>query len=127
VALPPEHPGNNVGTRKNTVTKKNTLDYFELDIDCHGGLTFSGNDHGLKELLSTPCNDNWIGFDCGHVWDQCDLKKFIEYFGEEMAKGKSSFFEAINSYEMSSVREYPYVESECHRIIDQLIAQMESK
>lgn len=36
-------------------------DYLKVDIDCHGGLTYSG----FKSELYC------VGFDCSHAWDLC--------------------------------------------------------
>lgn len=121
VAIPPNHPANDVGTRINTYTEDEEFNYDELDIDCHGGLTFGGNHHGLKELLSVPCTDNWIGFDCGHCYDHCDSDAFIKYYGEEKAKEKESFFNVSMIEIGGSVKSFEYVERECKKIINQLI------
>jgi hypothetical protein len=64
----------------------------------------------------------WIGFDCGHHGDMCDVKMFKKYFGEEQVKAKQSFFDCMNhGYSGQTVKEYDYVEKQCHHIIDQLI------
>jgi len=104
--------------------KREHYDYDSLDINCHGGLTFMERNHSLKKLLSTPCNDFWIGFDCGHCWDHSDVEAFTKYFGEEEAKEKKTFFDAMNLQdfeETGSVKTYQYVEAQCQSIIDQLI------
>lgn len=44
-------------------------DYRDLDILCHGGLTFS--DH---KLLGVPYPGWWIGFDCAHEGDVVNPK-----------------------------------------------------
>lgn len=98
--------------------------YDSLDIECHGGLTFMARHHDLKDLLTIPCNDLWVGFDCGHCFDNSDVKAFTKYFGEKEAKEKQSFFNTMNISnrdEKAEVRTYEYTESECHSIIDQLI------
>lgn len=46
------------------------------DLDCHGGLTFSDECHGMKEDGSGICHPAdggdhvwWFGFDCAHLND----------------------------------------------------------
>jgi hypothetical protein len=124
VAIPPEHPYSQTPeeTREFCGKPYQHYDYDSLDIDVHGGLTFMAPDHGLKDLLPVPCTDMWIGFDCGHHGDMCDVKMFKKYFGEEQVKAKQSFFDCMNhGYSGQTVKEYDYVEKQCHHIIDQLI------
>jgi hypothetical protein len=66
----------------------------------------------------------WIGFDCGHYLDKCDVKMFRKYFGEEEVEKKQSFFNAINHDDIETgqtVKDFNYVEQQCHNVIDQLI------
>lgn len=116
VALPPEHPYSQ---------KPPYYAYYDcasLDIDVHGGLTFMATDSGLKDLLPTPSNEIWIGFDCGHWRDMCDVEMFKKYFGEEEFQAKKLFFECMDhSYLGQTVKQYDYVEQQCHHVIDQLI------
>ncbi len=127
VAIPPDHKFSNTPLEIRKIEfekfKKEYehYDYDNLNIECHGGLTFMAKDHGLKDLLSTPCNDFWIGFDCGHCWDKPDQNAFIKYYGEDEYKKRQSFFDVIGSHG-ESVKYYEYVEQECHSIIDQLLA-----
>lgn len=126
VAIPPEHPYSNTPEEERSFfggKKYKHYDYDSLNINCHGGLTFMSPTHGLKDLLDVPCNDIWIGFDCGHLGDSCDIKLFKKYFGEEEAKEKESFFNAMDFGEISHVKDFGYVEEQCHYIIDQLIEQ----
>ncbi len=118
VAIPPEHKANNIGQRVNTYTKEEELDYSALDIECHGGLTFGGKHHGLKKLLTNTCEDNWIGFDCCHLYDASDYELLTEYFGEQTESRKSTL-SLLN--EEGTVKTFKYVEKECKSIIDQLI------
>lgn len=123
VALPPGHPANEVGDRENALYGDKELDYNALDISCHGGLTFGGKHHGLKDLLPVKCEDNWIGFDCGHSGDNSDTECFKEYFGEQMVSRRQSFFDTWNvpDHHAGKVRDFRYVEKECKSIIDQLL------
>lgn len=118
VAIPPEHKANKVGSKENPYYDGLIeLDYNKLDIDCHGGLTFGGNNHDLKLLLKNVCADNWIGFDCGHAFDGCDVEAFTKYFGKEKTKDKEVFFNMCSG----AIKDFDYVEKECKSIIDQLI------
>lgn len=124
VAIPSSHPYSNTPEEERSFMSGNTYkhyDYDSLNISCHGGLTFMSPDHGLKDLLPVPCNDIWIGFDCGHCWDSCDVEAMGKYFGQEMVEEKKSFISAMNSYREQTVKSFNYTEKECHSIIDQLI------
>lgn len=123
VAIPPEHKYSETPMEMRSFLgsrERPHWDYNSLEIDCHGGLTFMSTDHGLKDLLTVPCNDMWIGFDCGHCYDRTDTESFKKYYGEEEYEKKQSFFNAMNSPD-TTVRNFYYVEQECHSIIDQLI------
>jgi hypothetical protein len=126
VAIPPEHPYSQTPEEQRDFLGRTQShwDYDSLDIEVHGGLTFMSPNHSLKDLLPTPCNDIWIGFDCGHYGDKCDVSMFRKYFGEENAKQKEAFFNAMNhDYGdlPQTIKDFRYVENECHSIIDQLI------
>jgi hypothetical protein len=125
VAIPPEHPFSNTPEEERSFMggrKYKHYDYDSLDIDAHGGLTFMAPNHGLKDLLTIPCNDMWIGFDCGHCYDSPDVKAFEKYFGKQARESQQSFFSAIGSESYDcTIKNYDYAESECHSIIEQLI------
>lgn len=57
------------------------VDYNNIDLDVHGGLTYS-NDH-LPFERKTPVNREfwYIGWDYAHLEDGCDPDKTLEYFG----------------------------------------------
>lgn len=120
VAIPSHHPFSQTKSemRQFAGGEYEHYDYDSLDLEAHGGLTFMAPDHSLKDLLSTPCTDLWIGFDCGHYFDSCDVEAFKKYYGEEEAKERESFFDCMDG---GSVKDFPYVERECHSLIDQLI------
>lgn len=101
-------------------------DYDKIDINVHGGLTFCSRESSLKDILSSPCTDLWIGFDCMHGFDDRCLKTSEKYFGEENRVAKT--FKILGdlgsfSFNESSHRSFEYVETECKSIIDQLIAK----
>ena len=126
IAIPSDHPYSQTPeeTRELCCRPYQHYDYDSLNIDVHGGLTFMSPDHGLKDLLPIPCTDMWIGFDCGHYLDKCDVKMFRKYFGEEEVEKKQSFFNAINHDDIETgqtVKDFNYVEQQCHNVIDQLI------
>lgn len=125
VALPPTHKYSETPMEMRSFfgnKPREHWDYNGLDIECHGGLTFMSPKHGLKELLPIACNDMWIGFDCGHYDDKCDVDAFCKYFGDKEAIKKKSFFEAMDyGRGFKSIKDFDYVEKECHSIIDQLI------
>lgn len=126
IALPPEHKYSKTPMEERDFLgsgrKRPHWDYDGLDIDCHGGLTFMAPNHSLKDLIDVDCNEMWIGFDCGHSDDMCDIEAYRKYYGEENTKEKESFFNAMNhGYDGQSIKDFTYVEMECHSIIDQLI------
>lgn len=122
VAIPPEHRYSQTPEEERTTIshKYKHYGYEKLDIHCHGGLTFMSPSHGLKDLLTTPCNDMWIGFDCGHCDDAIDKEALRKYYGEEAYEKRASYIDAMSDLDQS-VKPFTFVEKECHYIIDQLI------
>ena len=103
VAIPSDHKINNSYYYNDT----DDINYSELDIQCHG--------HHLKELLTHECKDLWLGFDCMHSNDRCDEKAFLKYHNT-----------TINGdiyLDDSTIKNFQYVEKQCHSIIHQLINQ----
>lgn len=82
-------------------TKLNNVDYNDIDIRCHGGLTYSRN------YLYTVRNDGWfIGWDYAHYEDfVCDMKDFNCAFSSNDKKWTTC--EIVN---------------ECKSVIDQIVA-----
>jgi hypothetical protein len=124
VAIPTDHPFDKTKLEESEFLgrKRDHYNYFSLDISCHGGLTFMDRHHGLKDLLSVPCNDFWIGFDCGHYRDASDIECAEKYFQIDESRHESL---SLMSQE-GTIREFDYAERECHRIIDQLIETKEA-
>lgn len=123
VAIPSNHPFNNCNKHINTYSKEEEIDYNDLDIDCHGGLTFGSSNHTLKKLLKQSCTDIWIGFDCGHSCDAYDQETFKKYYGQKEYDKSKSFFDSmkdIYQHELH-IRDFSYVENQCKHIINQLI------
>lgn len=104
----------------NNHTYATTYDYNELDIECHGGLTFMSDEHPLKSSLGIGCNEKWVGFDCGHCNDAVDTELVKKYFGQSVYTKRKSYFEFL-PFEHQEIRDFDYVENECKSIIDQLI------
>lgn len=54
-------------------------DYTNVDVECHGGLTFADHcsphkddpEKGICHVVQPGDDDNvwWLGFDCAHSWD----------------------------------------------------------
>lgn len=114
VALKPEESSH---IQKNT----ENIDYPDDMVGCHGGVTFYDNFHAAKDLLPIPCDDFWVGFDAAHCYDAPDPDLTEKYFNDsEEAMRKRKWQEEIARYEDCKHRDFAYMESECHRIIDQL-------
>lgn len=113
VAIPSDHK------YAETPLINNRYDYDSLSIDCHGSLTFMERKSPLKELFKIPCNDLWIGFDCGHYYDAFDIDSLRKYFGEDYIKKREKILNLLSID--GSVKDYDYVENVCKHIIDQLI------
>jgi hypothetical protein len=72
----------------------------DVVFDCHGGLTYSGGKDGYPVAESQGW---WFGFDCNHCDDgQIDPDPRWGRYGV--------------------VRELPYVEAECERLAEQIVA-----
>lgn len=79
---------------------------LDLLFNVHGGLTFSDF---YKELGKGW----WLGFDCGHAGDAKDITIMTEE-----CKG---WFKDYPLFSDDVVRTEEYVETECKRLIDQII------
>lgn len=117
VGIPPEHCYYNV-------------DYNEMDITCHGGLTY-----GSDTLPNTDEEDgyHWIGFDCAHGLDEEDYESGLLYFKDEpeiiesitRRKEFDKKFDAVHGYSgdnswRGQIRDLAYVEDQCRYIVEQL-------
>lgn len=106
---------NRMGFRCGYVSMSWHCPYNESDIDCHGGLTFSG---ALPEAYE-PKEPFYIGFDCGHICDGVDTKLAYKY--ELIDKATKKIFDESFSYLRGNpVRDVEYVEEQCKKIVDQL-------
>lgn len=101
VEIPKNHPAFN-------------KDYSELQIDCHGGLTFSGKLYDLKDNPIVLNSGWWIGFDCGHFSN--DYIPFMQFL--------------LNRYDKISIKNYKnadFVKNELKNICAQLKAMEKSE
>lgn len=82
--------------------KKNVGD---IEIDCHGGVTFNSNDHIAKDLVLIPDPNTWLGFDCMHYGDGQDMESSKKYFDQVPDFLGLSYF----------TWDYKMVENECKK------------
>lgn len=107
--------------------EKGEDEYYYPHLECHGGVTFFGSDHGAKSLLPIHCDDTWVGFDAAHFRDLEDIETAERYFPEgnryvRYRKENPMFgLDDMPGFGRSVHRSYAYIEHECHSIIDQLI------
>jgi hypothetical protein len=84
-------------------------DYEALHVDVHGGLSFSEPDTHCGK--GGPDDAWWLGFDCGHAFDQPD-PQFVD-------ADEYQWMERFGLLRYGAVRTTPYVIRECCRLIDQ--------
>lgn len=120
------------GTRCGYVAVPPETKYDSDELSVHGGVTFEDEHHGAKNLLPTPCNDVWIGFDAAHWGDSRDFNLAKHYFGqdkheylqielmEELHKDVKALERADPSF---SHKTYDYMVDQCKSVIEQLIEQ----
>lgn len=90
-------------------------DYYNLDVDCHCGLTYSG----MLPIEYEPKEVFYIGFDCGHVCDGIDTKSAYDYGLIDEAT-KEQLEKSFYYLSGCPVRDLEYVENQCKKIADQL-------
>lgn len=100
------------------------MNYNDIDIECHGGLTYS------RDYLIGQNDENkwWIGFDCAHYGDEHDWRtareywkdnpKQLEYINQE-EEFYEEFYKSLDDVH-HSLCTLNYVEDECQHIVDQL-------
>ena len=96
------------------------VDYDDIPIDCHGGLTYSDN----RLFGQDDEHVWWIGYDCGHCFDGYDLEKMEKYFGDD--KEFVQMFRYTKEYKIRQAEEYgfrtlEYCINECKSIVDQIL------
>lgn len=93
-------------------------DYWEISVNCHGGLTYSEN-----RLIDQPDKDTWwIGFDSGHYGDGYDLTAALELFKDfpetlEQINKMNDIGGLDTSFPAASLE---YIEEQCKSIVDQI-------
>jgi hypothetical protein len=87
-------------------------DFMEIDLDCHGGLTYARlEDDGFF----------WIGFDCAH---SNDIVPSTNLMYKEMEKKAIEFHSHIKASDRrlyTLYRNTDFVINECKKIVNQLI------
>ena len=92
----------------------------ELDIKCHGGITYTS--HIL--LGKTHASGWWIGFDCAHFGDIPDVQSAVKYFeGDEKQRNTLNFLYNLDKGQenFGSVKTLDYCIQQCKSIVDQLM------
>lgn len=93
--------------------------YDEIDIKCHGGITYT--DHSL--LGKTHTSGWWIGFDCAHFGDIPDVQSAVKYFeGDEKQRNTLNFLYNLDKGQenFGTVKTLDFCIQECKNIVDQL-------
>lgn len=93
------------------------VDYDDVNIDIHGGWTYSGythNDYPIKSSNGTW----WLGFDCANYCDAKDIE-LVKSFGNTET---TRFVLAMNDYSQDhgTVRTLEYVENELRNAVKEL-------
>lgn len=111
-----------VGIPKNNKYYKKKYD--DIQVDCHGGLTYSEG-----KLFGQEDKDVWwIGFDCGHFIDGFDSETFYSHYDEDLKTmepiSRNAYMDSLGKmFDICSeypVRTQEYVENECRKIVDQI-------
>lgn len=102
VGIPKTHPHHITNT------------YNNIDIDCHGGLTFQ--EFGADLL-------NWIGFDCAHLDDYIPSVELFKRTNLEMIEFRKKFphRDEKNYLFNPTYKNIEFCINECKSIVDQLI------
>ena len=92
--------------------------YNNILLDCHGGLTYSGDGYPLDD-------DLWyIGFDCAHWGDGKDYDALEKYFGQSKEVMKHVKLHKMLDKKYGSDGEpksFEYVQNEIYGLINQLL------
>ena len=113
-----------VGLPKNS--KYYEVGYDEIDIDCHGGLTYASD--RLYEQNDTDIW--WIGFDCAHCDDSKDYESLYKYYTDDRSREMFNFWKELDQkYPINdiTVKDLDYVVKECESIVDQLYVRDEEE
>ena len=98
---------------------KNYYDDGINEIDCHFGLTYSGDgsNFGSTDALW------YFGFDCGHFCDIPDFDLALKYglIDEKHHMLSKSLEDIYKTDEKNSVKDVDFVKENCKMIVEQLI------
>ena len=103
------------------IPKDNELygkDYDEIDIDVHGGLTYSEYSNSEYPVKSEE-DVWWIGFDCAHSGDGKDME-LIKSFGENNTEIKTILDIEARYSNYGEVRTVDYVKEQLIEAVNQL-------
>ena len=87
--------------------------YDYIDLDCHGGLTYSDFGYPLDD------GNYYIGFDCAHYGDGKDLDALRKYFPNNKSIEMYAEMESMFGHD-EEIRDIEYVKSELINLVDQL-------
>jgi hypothetical protein len=99
-----------VGVYENSPLRN--VEYDDLDVNVHGGLTFSGN-------LNADESQWFFGFDCAHIFDAPDIEKMKEYM--EMGVLDQSQHKLLDWY-----LTYPVLTKSTVKSLDFVLAELKS-
>jgi hypothetical protein len=90
---------------------------LDVYFNVHGGLTYAG------DRADYPVESNlwWLGFDCGHYNDGCDLDLVESYWGDNPQIQRRLRTCRDLGWDDCEVRTQEYVENECKSLVDQII------
>lgn len=92
-------------------------DYDDIDIDVHGGWTYSEYTYNNYPAEASD-KSWWIGFDCGHWGDSKDLE-LIKSFGDD--KTTEMYIKMEERFpDYGEIRTLEYVENELVEAVKQL-------
>lgn len=98
-------------------------DEYEVDFDCHGGITYAGG--GKQSEYPIKSDLWWFGFDCLHCDDSKDYETAKRLFADDKEILKQlALCEQLDyqfqTYDGKSVRTLEYVTNECEKLAEQL-------
>lgn len=102
----------------------------KIDVDSierHGGITYNSDHLYCQERKDL----RWIGFDCAHCFDGCDVETAKRLFADETEVMKqiallerTSYFAVCN--EDNPIRTLEYCEEECKKIVNQVVERIDT-
>lgn len=103
-------------------TKYRSVDYEDIPLDIHGGLTYSSNTLYGQEYNAS---DWWIGWDYGHYGDGTDFERALTLFGDDENICISIKFNQMLRSRFENENMYVYTVRDCMRdcmnAVDQII------